>query len=250
MCPSPCRLNEVVVSTDAWTADRRAAPIGHLGDEPILPCAPSNNRSCSLVLDDLAQAVPSTTVQKSALTDPVRHRQYKRQRNYRHPMSRQLQDRLPLARLTGRSVLALLLAMSVVSLTLFGALNDVPAIARGIAQAVGTIAGVYLGARYQAVDERTASEGTARAALANLVALARGLKYVIATTDAFRARMAITPPSTIAAFQYTSETLLAGLDSQARALLSQVGAAASAWMPYLPNSDPYLRTFTGDADND
>ncbi len=143
-------------------------------------------------------------------------------------------------RLTGRSVIAALLAVVVIVLTLAGTLDDLPPLVRGTSQALGTLAGIYLGARWQAADQRTALEGTAAPALANLVALAGSIKLVIATTDQFRQRATSETPRTIEAFAHTSETLLAGIDNQARTLLTQVQAAAAAWVPFVNDPEAYL----------
>lgn len=133
---------------------------------------------------------------------------------------------------SGRSVVAALLAIVIVALTLVGALNDLPAALRGSAQALGTLAGVYLGARLQAQDQRHYLSGAANAALENLFALAESIKLLIATSEAFRARIATSTPQTISAFQHTSESVLGSLDNQARMLLTQAEAAAAVWLPF------------------
>lgn len=140
---------------------------------------------------------------------------------------------------TGRSVVAALLAVVVIVLTLIGALDNVPVLLRGSAQALGTLAGVYLGARLQAHDDRTSIAGAANSALANLVALAESIKLLIATSESFRERTVTSTPQTVAAFQHTSESLLAGIDNQARMLLTQAQAAATVWVPYARHSGPF-----------
>ncbi len=133
---------------------------------------------------------------------------------------------------TAPSVVAALIATVVVVLTLVGTLDDLPSLLRGGAQALGTLAGVYLGARLQSRDVKIALEGAAEAALANLFALADSIKLLIATSDDFREHAASSSPSTLAAWSHSTETLLSGLDNQARMLLTQAEAAAAAWEPH------------------
>ncbi len=71
--------------------------------------------------------------------------------------------------------MAALIAFLVVALSLFGALEDLPQWVRGTAQAVGTLAGIYLGAHFQANDERRTGEGAAKSSILNLVALAKSV---------------------------------------------------------------------------
>ncbi len=146
------------------------------------------------------------------------------------PLPRTLGGTIPFG--TGRSVIAALLAILIISLTLIGALDDLPTAVRGLAQSFGTLAGVYLGARFQGQDQRHALAGSADAALQNLFALAESIKLLIATSEDFRARISASTPQTISAFQHTSESVLASLDNQARMLLTQAQAAAAVWLPF------------------
>lgn len=57
------------------------------------------------------------------------------------------------------AVIAGLIAFVVLSLSLFGALESLPQWVRGGAQALGTLAGIYLGARFQHRDQRRTAEG-------------------------------------------------------------------------------------------
>ncbi len=147
----------------------------------------------------------------------------------------------------GRLAIAALTAVLVVLLTIVGALDHVPTWARALCQAAGTIAGIYLGVRLQDLDQKTSIEGTARAALSNLAALAGGLKSLMAYSASVRGRMANEPPTTVAAFAQATDTCLEGLDSQARALLGQTKAAAAAWVPFVEDPEEYLSELEGGA---
>ncbi len=80
--------------------------------------------------------------------------------------------------------------------------------------------------------------------------MAGSIKLVIATTDHFRQRAISETPRTIEAFAHTSETLLAGIDNQARTLLAQVEAAAAAWVPFVKDPEAYLGRMVGGDTNE
>ncbi len=145
--------------------------------------------------------------------------------------------------LLGRAGVAGLLAVAVIALTFVGVTDNLPSVVRGLAQAGGTAAGIALGARWQGMEEKTSIEGTARSALANLVALANGIRLMIATTESFREHANPTP-RTVEALRHSSETLLTGLDNQARMALAQTGAAAASWLPFVADAEEYLSNFT------
>jgi len=77
-----------------------------------------------------------------------------------------------------RLVIAGLITMLVVALTFLGALEKLPTGWRGVAQAAGSAAGVYLGAQLQLKDQAARAEGAARTAVLHILALAKGIQQV------------------------------------------------------------------------
>lgn len=132
-----------------------------------------------------------------------------------------------------RLVVAALLAGISILVAALGALDHVPTWARVVTQAGGTLVGVALGAKLTNDDDRAKVEASAKAALANLFALAASVRHILVGLDAARRRATSPPPATISAATSQTETLLDGLEVQARTLLDQAKAAAEAWQPYV-----------------
>jgi len=145
-----------------------------------------------------------------------------------------------------RTVVLGLLAVVVIALTLFGTLDELWGWVRGLVQAVGTVAGIYLGARWQAKDDGSRVEGAARTAVVNMVALADGIQVLIANAGDHRNRLSALPPRTVESSMQASEAFVAGVDGQARSLLGQARAAARTWLQFVPNPDQYLTELAGD----
>jgi hypothetical protein len=137
-------------------------------------------------------------------------------------------------------VIAGFVSMLVVALTLFGTLNELSPAWRGLAQALGSLAGVYLGSQLQAKDMRQSTEGASRAAIANLVALASGIRSLIETNAGFRNRLLASPPRTVDSYSNAIDSFLRGIDGQAISLLAHARAAAQAWLPFVPDGQEYV----------
>lgn len=137
--------------------------------------------------------------------------------------------------------MAVLIAFLVVALSLFGALEDLPQWVRGTAQAVGTLAGIYLGAHFQANDERRTAEGAAKSSILNLVALAKSVGALLESLRETKTRMRESPPRSLDAYHNALEGLVGGIDAQGRALLAQAEAAAAAWYPFVSDDDPFMK---------
>jgi hypothetical protein len=128
-----------------------------------------------------------------------------------------------------------------VALSLFGALEELPQWVRGTAQAIGTLAGIYLGAHFQAHDEQRTAEGAAKSSILNLVALAKSVGALLESLREAKSRVRESPPKSIDAYQNAYEGLIGGVDAQARALLAQAQAAAAAWYPFVRDDDPFMQ---------
>ena len=146
-----------------------------------------------------------------------------------------------MTRTPSASVVAALIAFLVVALSLFGALEGLPQGVRGAAQAIGTLAGIYLGAHFQSHDQRRTSEGAAKSSILNLAALAKSVRVLLASLGEARDRLRETPPRSLDGYQSTMEQLITGVDAQGRALLAQAEAAAQAWYPFVREDDPFMK---------
>lgn len=144
-----------------------------------------------------------------------------------------------------RTVVAGLIAILVVSATLYGTLDELPGWQRGIAQTLGTLAGVYLGASWQMKDQRTATQGAAMAAIANLVAVGAGIRSFLDALNSFRKYSSAAPPRSIDASVQSVEGLFIGLESHARAVLAQAEAAASSWLPFVDDQEALKTMLAG-----
>jgi len=144
-----------------------------------------------------------------------------------------------------RTVVAALIAFLVMALSLFGALEAFPQWVRGTAQAIGTLAGIYLGAHFQAHDNRKAAEGAAKSSVVNLVALAKGIGALIQSIADTRERLQSEPPRSLDAYQNAFNGMLTGVDAQGRAILAQAEAATAAWLPFVRDDDPFMKQFGG-----
>lgn len=144
-----------------------------------------------------------------------------------------------------RTVVAGLVAVLVMAATLYGTLDDLPGWQRGIAQTLGTLAGVYLGANWQMKDQRTAAQGAAMAAIANLVSVGAGVRAFIDALNSFRSHASSSPPKSIDASTQSIEGLFIGLESHARAVLSQAEAAASSWLPFVEDQEALNKMLAG-----
>lgn len=142
-----------------------------------------------------------------------------------------------------RTAVAGLVAFLVVTLSLFGALETLPQWVRGAAQALGTLAGIYLGSQWQAHDQRRTAEGAAKTSILHLVALAKSIQALLAFSEAAKERLREEPPRTIESFQNAVGGVVSGVDAQAKALLAQAEAATSAWAPFIRKNDPFMRQF-------
>lgn len=130
-------------------------------------------------------------------------------------------------------VLAALLAIVVLTLTAVGALEDVWTWVRVTTQGLGTLAGVYLGAKITNDDDRRSVEASARTALANLYSLAASIQHMLQGLETARRRSTDNPPASIVAAVTQAEIMLDGMQTQVLVLLSQAEAAAQAWVPYV-----------------
>ena len=144
-----------------------------------------------------------------------------------------------------RTVVAGLIAILVVAATLYGTLDHLPAWQRGVAQTVGTLAGVYLGANWQMKDQRTAAQGAAMAAIANLVSVGAGIRSFLDALNSFRKHASSSPPRSIDASTQSIEGLFNGLESHARAVLAQAEAAASSWLPFVDDEAALKKMLAG-----
>jgi len=140
-----------------------------------------------------------------------------------------------------RTVIAGFVAFLVVVLTLFGALEQLPEWVRGTAQAIGTLAGIYLGAQFQARDQQRAAEGAAKSSILSLIALAKSIRALLDSLPQIGGRLRETPPLSVDAYQNAIDVFIAGLDAQSRALLAQAQAAAAAWYPFVRDDDPFMQ---------
>ncbi|WP_375490363.1 hypothetical protein [uncultured Jatrophihabitans sp.] len=146
-----------------------------------------------------------------------------------------------LNRNVAQNVTAALIAVVVVALTLFGSLNDLWGWVRGSAQAIGTLAGIYLGAHLQLGDQRRAAQGAATTSIVNLGALAKSVNALLTSLEAHKTRLLNSPPKTNDSFQQASQALIEGVDSHCRGLLAQAEAAALAWEPFIDRNDQAVR---------
>jgi hypothetical protein len=140
-----------------------------------------------------------------------------------------------------RTVVAALIAFLVVALALFGALEDLPEWVRGGTQALGTLAGIYLGAHFQAHDQQRTAEGAAKSSILNLVALAKSVGALLESLREAKTRVREFPPKSVDSYLNAYEGLIGGVDAQARALLAQAEAAAAAWYPFVRDDDPFMQ---------
>lgn len=152
-----------------------------------------------------------------------------------------------LVRAPSRTVIAGLVAFLVVALSLFGALETLPQWVRGTAQAVGTLAGIYLGAHFQASDEKRAAEGAAKSSILNLIALAKGVKALSESLDGTKLQLRESPPKSIDSYSNAVNSLLNGLEAHSRAILAQAEAAARAWYPFVKDDDPFMAQIEGES---
>lgn len=134
-----------------------------------------------------------------------------------------------------------LIAAAVLIATIFGVLESVPTWLRGIVQALGTLAGVYLGSMLQYGDQRSRLEAVGDTAVSHLAALARSITLMIDHVGRARVAVADGTPKNIASVQLQTETLLDGIDVQLRGVLTQAEAAARSWQPYSPEYDTITR---------
>ncbi|THJ67805.1 hypothetical protein E8P82_02920 [Arthrobacter echini] len=124
-------------------------------------------------------------------------------------------------------VIAALLALVVIFLTLFGALEELPTELRGAVQALGTAGGIYLGYLLQARDADIRGQASASASQRQLLALAREVNSTIGFTADRREQLALS--STVAAVKQDADASLAGIDNSLRGILHHVQAAAENW---------------------
>lgn len=149
-------------------------------------------------------------------------------------------------RVPSDAALAAMIAFLILALALFGALESLPEWVRGIAQAIGTLAGIYLGARFQYRDQRRLAEGAAKSSIQNLFALAKSVRALLDSLENTRSRLRESAPRSVDSFQQSSERIMEGVDAHSRAILAQAEAAAAAWAPFLRADDPLLRRLDGD----
>jgi hypothetical protein len=144
-----------------------------------------------------------------------------------------------------RAVVLALIALGVVATTLFGVLDDLPDWLRGLIQAGGTLAGVYLGSMLQFGDQRYRLEAVGDSAVSHLAAIAKSITLIIDHIADVRSSMANGSQKTIATVQSRADSALNGIDVQLRGVLTQAEAAAQDWRPYSPNFLALTRTQQG-----
>ena len=152
-----------------------------------------------------------------------------------------------MTRAPSASVVAALVAFLVVALSLFGALEELPQAVRGLAQAIGTLAGIYRGAHFQSHDQRRTSEGAAKTSILSLAALAKSVRVLLDSLSEARDRLRETPPRSLDGFQNAVDQFITGVDAQGRALLAQAEAAAQAWYPFVREDDPFMKQLSQEA---
>lgn len=140
-----------------------------------------------------------------------------------------------------RAVVLALIAFAVLAATLFGVLDDLPNWLRGLLQAAGTLAGIYLGSMLQYADQRTGLESVGDTAVSHLAAIAMSITLTIDHIGATRSAIVDGSPKSIAAIQTQIDSVLQGVDVQLRGVLTQAEAAARTWQPYSPNYSELTR---------
>lgn len=133
-------------------------------------------------------------------------------------------------------------------MSFFGAIDGLSEPQRGGVQAIGTVAGIYLGSLLQHKDDRSRAEAAEKVALAGLIGLAGGIRVLLSSAIDAGARSRFTAPTTVQAYNHAHMEYLANIDAQARNLLAQAQAATQAWLPFVPEGERYVRDLAGEPD--